>query len=102
MHHGDGVLNKKPLADIDPAALTRALAPAARPLVSTKAKSEETPPARAPRSSKSILLPDYVWDEIRVRYGATGKPTNLQILEALKAVGVTVRDEDLIDGRKLR
>ena len=62
----------------------------------------DSPADRAPRISKSILLPDYVWNELRSRYGSNGKPLNLQILEALQKVGVQVLDEDLIDGRKLR
>lgn len=74
--------------------------PALQSALSSAAKDKPTD--RAPRISKSILLPDYVWDELRSRYGSNGKPLNLQILEALQKVGVKVLDEDLIDGRKLR
>jgi hypothetical protein len=94
---------RKKLTDIDADALQRALSPAAQKLVSTKATAErDKPMERAPRSAKSLLLPDYVWQQLRRHYGETGRPMNVQVMEALRAVGFEIKEEDLIDGRTLR
>lgn len=85
----------KPQADepapVQPAAIAQA------PKVSRPAKSD-VDFSRA-RKTKSLMLPQYVWDWFKAEERRTGEPQNSVVLRTLKAGGAPVREEDLGDQR---
>lgn len=63
--------------------------------VETRAPAKE-------RRNKSMSLPLYVWDQLRDEAYRKREPQNAVILRGLKAIGLDVAEDDLIDPRKLR
>ncbi len=47
-------------------------------------------------------MPHYVWDLLRDEAYRSREPQNIVILRGLKAIGLAIEPEDLIDPRKLR
>lgn len=68
------------------------------PSISPKAK----PAAGSERRSSAVSLPDYVWELLRVEAFERREPGNVIIMRGLKALGLDIREEDLIDPRKTR
>jgi hypothetical protein len=56
----------------------------------------------ADRRSSSVSLPHYVWELIRDESYVSRDPQNVVILRGLKALGLNIREEDLVDLRKVR
>lgn len=56
----------------------------------------------APEVALSTKVPDYVLRQLRRRYAETGVTIRNQVLLALRAAGVEVREEDLFDERRRR
>ena len=54
------------------------------------------------RRNSSVSLPEYVWDLLREEGFKNREPQNIVIMRGLKKLGLPIRDEDLIDPRKLR
>lgn len=74
-------------------ALTKA--PAALPSISPV----PSPAKGSERRSKSLSLPDYVWDQLRERAFTTRDTQNVVVMRALKMMGFAIHDEDLVDQR---
>ncbi len=56
----------------------------------------------ADRRSSSVSLPHYVWELIRDESYRSRDPQNVVILRGLKALGLEIREDDLVDLRKVR
>lgn len=54
------------------------------------------------RRNSSVSLPEYVWELLRKEGFDRKEPQNVVILRGLKALGLPIKDIDLIDPRKLR
>jgi len=68
------------------------------PTISPKPEKDEA----LQRKAKSLSLPQYVWDLLRDAGYENNEPQNIVVLRGLKKLGFAIRDEDLIDPRKLR
>jgi hypothetical protein len=59
-----------------------------------------SPRRRSPETSLSTKVPEYVMQQLRLRYAETGITIRNQILLALRRDGLTVNDDDIQDERK--
>ena len=63
-------------------------------------------PARASRQverrNSSLSMPVYVWDLLADAAHKEKEPQNIYVMKALRAAGLPIHDEDLIDPRKIR
>lgn len=57
---------------------------------------------RKKRRNSSVSMPDYVWDLLRDEGYISREPQNVVIMRGLKAIGLLIDEEDLIDPRKVR
>jgi len=55
---------------------------------------------RSPETSLSTKVPEYVMQQLRLRYAATGTTIRNQILVALRKEGLQINDDDIQDERK--
>jgi hypothetical protein len=55
---------------------------------------------RSPETSLSTKVPEYVMQQLRIRYAETGTTIRNQILIALRKEGLEVSDDDIQDERK--
>ncbi|HJU15525.1 MAG TPA: hypothetical protein VJ770_03560 [Stellaceae bacterium] len=62
---------------------------------------EQAPPRRrSPEMSLSTKVPDYVMQQLRLRYAETGVTIRNQILIALRNQGFNIHEKDVQDERK--
>ena len=54
------------------------------------------------RRNSSLSMPVYVWDLLADAAHKEKDPQNIFVMKALKAAGLPIHDEDLIDPRKIR
>jgi hypothetical protein len=54
------------------------------------------------RRNSSVSMPLYVWDLLADAAHKAREPQNVFVMKALKAAGLPIDDEDLIDPRKIR
>lgn len=54
------------------------------------------------RRNSSLSMPVYVWDLLADAAHQAKEPQNICVMKALKAAGLAIHDEDLIDPRKMR
>lgn len=92
--------------DPSPEEIMRRLSPKAEQMPSISAapakSAERSAPVIAERATKTISLPQYVWDQIRERSYQRKEPLNVVLMRALKSDGFSVNEEDLVDGRTRR
>ena len=74
----------------------------AKPASIVKKLKEVTPVAVAsePEHPLTVRIPQYVAKALRLRYAETGKSQRTLVLEALKASGIKVHDEDLLERKR--
>lgn len=60
------------------------------------------PAAHKKRRNSSVSMPQYVWDLLGDHAHQAREPQNIFIMKALKAAGLPIDEEDLIDPRKIR
>ena len=60
------------------------------------------PAAHKKRRNSSVSMPQYVWDLLGDHAHQAREPQNIFIMKALKAAGLAIDEEDLIDPRKTR
>jgi hypothetical protein len=80
----------------------RTLNPETMPRSAGGDASQPAEPARrrAPEVSLSTKVPERVMRELRRRYADTGFTIRVQVLQALKAQGFEIDEDDLLDERK--
>lgn len=60
------------------------------------------PVAEKERRNSSVSMPRYVWKNLGDAAHADDVPQNIYVMKALKAYGIEIDEEDLIDPRKTR
>jgi len=69
------------------------------PSLQSEAKKEKVSKAKK-RVTKSLSMPEYVWDMIFEASYKGREPQGVVVMKALKANGFAIEDADLVDGRK--
>jgi hypothetical protein len=64
--------------------------------------SPARPSRQIERRNSSLSMPVYVWDLLADAAHKEKDPQNIFVMKALKAAGLPIQDEDLIDPRKIR
>lgn len=67
----------------------------------TISPAKQLDPNKARRNS-SVSMPEYVWELLREEGFKSKEPQNIVIMRGLKAIGLAIDEEDLVDPRKLR
>lgn len=60
------------------------------------------PAVHKERRNSSVSMPVYVWDNLADAAHVAKEPQNIYVMKALKAFGLEIDEEDLIDPRKTR
>lgn len=78
----------------------RVVNPGTLPLPPTDQEDRASPRRRSQETSLSTKVPEYVMQQLRLRYAETGTTIRNQILIALRRDGVEINADDIQDERK--
>ncbi len=97
---------KRALPDVKPegrdvAGIKKSLEEGAKEYASLKTEARKEEGAKAKkRVTKSLSMPEYVWEMIFEASYQEREPQGVVVMKALKKNGFAIEDVDLVDGRK--
>lgn len=85
----------------DGAGIKKLLEEGAKEYPSLTAETKKDPVSKAKkRVTKSLSMPDYVWEIIFEASYKEREPQGVVVMKALKKMGYPIDKDDLVDGRK--